>query len=134
MIVDVWVGDIVDLGIVDVLVDRPAVVSTTRRTLKLALEFCPRLDQPTVSQRHEEHGIDLGIDHIVAAGNETECAGTASENGDRFFGVWILALSSDQGWRQEQEEAIRSTTGQFPARGRTRFFCKNTTQRTPVNS
>jgi hypothetical protein len=60
--------------------------------LKLAFELCPRLDQPSVSQWHEEHGIDLGVDYVVTAGNETECAGTASENGDWFFGVLILAL------------------------------------------
>jgi hypothetical protein len=41
---DVRVGNVVELSVVKVLVDRPAVGTAVRRTLKLAFKLRPRLD------------------------------------------------------------------------------------------
>jgi hypothetical protein len=66
------------------LVDRPAVRAAARRTLEFTLEFGARFNEPPISQRDQEHWIDLGINHILASGDEAECADTAAQDRDGF--------------------------------------------------
>ena len=75
------------------LVDGSAVRPTIGRTLKLSLKFRAGLDQPAVSQRHEEDRVDLGVDHILPARHETKRAETAGEDWDGLFGIRILGSS-----------------------------------------
>src|SRR6266576_1245269 len=56
------VRDVVHLGVIHVLVDRPRVRPATRRTLKVFFKFRTRLDQPAISQWNQERRVDLGVD------------------------------------------------------------------------
>ena len=99
---EVRVRDVVDLRVVDVLVDRPAVGSAIGRTLKLSFELRARLDQPAIAQRHQQDRVDLRVDQILSAGDETEGAGAAGKDGNRLFGVG--GLGSEPGCEQKQKQ------------------------------
>jgi hypothetical protein len=81
------------------LVDRSAVRPPAGGTLKLALEFPARLDQPSISQGHKENWVNLSVDQVLPACNEAERSDTATQDGDRLSGVW--SLSGDPAGRQE---------------------------------
>ncbi|MGE5082350.1 MAG: hypothetical protein ACM3ND_05540, partial [Acidobacteriota bacterium] len=66
------------------LVDRPGVGAAASRTLEFTLESGARFNEPPIAQGDEEHRIDLGINKILAGGDEAECADTAAQNRDRF--------------------------------------------------
>ena len=66
------------------LVDRPAIGAPARRTLEFTLEFGARLNEPAISQGDEEHRIYLGINDILPAGDEAECANTAAKDRNGF--------------------------------------------------
>ncbi len=74
------VRNVVELGVVKVLVDRSAVGTAIGRALELAFEFRPRLDQPAVSQRNEENRIDPSVDHILTSCDKAKGAGIASQD------------------------------------------------------
>src|SRR5215471_14770943 len=79
-------------------------------TLKLAFELSTRLDQPTISQRNQEHRIDLRIDQIVATCHKTEGADVARQNRNRL--VVLGRLSSSRGSEDDRrQKSCRCTSG-----------------------
>jgi hypothetical protein len=84
------------------LSDRSTVGSAIGWPLKLALEFCPRLDEPTLPERYEQDRVDLGVDQILPTGDEAERTGVAGKDRDWLFG--IRTLGDDPCRRQEQKK------------------------------
>jgi len=46
----------------------------------------------------------LGINQILSARNETECADTAAEDWNRLFGIWRLAQAPSRTENQKEEQ------------------------------
>ncbi len=55
-----------------------------------------------ISQRHEEHGVDLRVDDVLPCRDKAERASAASEDWDGLLDIRIL--SGDPSGRREQKE------------------------------
>lgn len=93
--------------------DRATIGTTVRGTLELSLKFGARLDQPAISQRHQQDWIDLAVEDVVPSCNEAEVADIPCQDRNRL--VEIGGLRKGPGRRQGKDQETCDGAHGFPA-------------------
>ena len=71
--------------------NRSAVGAAIGRTLEHTLERHPRLNEPTISDRHEKNGVELRVDHVVTSRDKAERPGITGQDGNRLLRIGALS-------------------------------------------
>src|SRR4051794_24860555 len=86
----VGIYDVVSLEIINIFSNHTFVRTVAVIASKLSLKCCPGFNQPTTSQRHQEHWGDLWRKPRLPTIHIGEVAGVTGKNGNWTFVVGIL--------------------------------------------